>query len=307
MTETTPTVQAFDATVVSTSQVTPSFVRITLRTDHRPLGLAGADQRVALILPAPDGTARVAEGGDLYEAWRAMPDASRPLLRTYTVRRARPALREVDIDVVLHRDDGHAGPASGWAANVERGATVQLVGPDRDGRGRAWGVEWDPPEGADRLVLIGDETALPAIAAILEQASEEGPALLALVEVPQEGDRLELIRPGRAEVRWTVRGEAIVGEALQALVRAALPTGADSAQRPAGRANPPSDEQAGPDDDQLLWDIAEPGTDTGSTYVWLAGEAGALKPIRRYLRRDLGLPRSATSIMGYWKNGRAST
>lgn len=43
--------------------------------------------------------------------------------------------------------------------------------------------------------------------------------------------------------------------------------------------------------------------DLADLYVFAADEAGAIKPIRRYLRREVGLPKRQTHIDGYWKRG----
>lgn len=47
------------------------------------------------------------------------------------------------------------------------------------------------------------------------------------------------------------------------------------------------------------------GTIGDDTYVWAAGEANALVPVRRYLRRELGLPASQVTVDGYWRRGEA--
>lgn len=38
-------------------------------------------------------------------------------------------------------------------------------------------------------------------------------------------------------------------------------------------------------------------------YVFAAGEAGAMKGVRRYLRREVGLPKDQLAVDGYWKRG----
>jgi NADPH-dependent ferric siderophore reductase len=39
--------------------------------------------------------------------------------------------------------------------------------------------------------------------------------------------------------------------------------------------------------------------------VWVAGEAAAVQRIRRHLFDERRIPRSQTSVRGYWKHGRA--
>jgi NADPH-dependent ferric siderophore reductase len=191
-------------------------------------------------------------------------------IRTYTVRAARPDVREVDVDFVLH---GATGPASAWAERATVGAEVVLVGPDARFPGDAGGVEWHPPTDST-LVVAGDETAVPAICAIVESLPP-GRQALVLMEVPAAGDVLDLAVPEGVRVTWLPRGAAPRGgplaEALQAAVRevAAAPTSAD-------------------------------------VYAWLAGEAGVVKALRRHLVHEIGLPRTSVAFMGYWREGRSS-
>jgi NADPH-dependent ferric siderophore reductase len=236
------------------------------------------------------------DGPDWYRAYCDLPDDRRPYLRTYTVRAARPDRGELDVDVVLHGvHDGHAGPAASWAAAAAPGDPVVVLGPDRPGRGRAWGCEWAPPADGP-LLLAGDETAVPAIGAILE-ALPAGRPTVAVVEVPTAGDILQLAVAPEVQVRWLVRGSRLRGEALVPAVHTAL-CELGVAQRPA--AEDPEDVDLERD---LLWEVPE--TRAEGCYAWLAGEAGMVKVLRRRLVRDLGLPRSSVAFMGYWRLGAA--
>lgn len=114
------------------------------------------------------------------------------------------------------------------------------------------------------LWLVGDLTALPAIGRIVEQLPAGLPTRV-LVEVPCAGDRQPLVSRADLDVTWVehepVRGDVSV---LERTVRAAL------------------------------WPA-------GNGYFWMAGEAGQMRGLRRYLRHDLGLPTSAYDVMGYWR------
>jgi NADPH-dependent ferric siderophore reductase len=116
----------------------------------------------------------------------AMPDEIRPWVRNYTVRHLRPELGELDIDFVVH---GDTGPASGWAQRARSGVWVGLL--DQT-------APYDPPAGTRWQLLVGDETALPAISAIVENLPD-GTDAQAFVEVPTPADRVSLSCPRECE------------------------------------------------------------------------------------------------------------
>jgi NADPH-dependent ferric siderophore reductase len=293
----TPVYRFFSATVARAERLSPSFLRLTLAgPELRSFGVGGADQRIKLVLSRDGGPIRdlLSDGPGWYQDYCALPDDRRPHLRTYTVRAARPQLGELDVDVVLHGvDGGHPGPAAGWAAAAVAGDPIVVLGPDRAGTGRAWGVEWAPPaQGA--LVLAGDETAVPAISAIVE-ALPAGRRTVAVLEVPEAGDLLSLAVPVGVEVRWLVRGDRARGEALGPAVHTAL-CELGVAAPVAGVEPEDVDLESG-----ILWEVPETGAD--GCYAWLAGEAGMVKKLRRRLVRDLGVPRTSVAFMGYWRMG----
>ncbi|QNG35486.1 siderophore-interacting protein [Geodermatophilaceae bacterium NBWT11] len=300
-----PVYRFFTASVARTERLSPSFLRVTLTgPEMADFGFAGDDQRFKLILPNGGesvGDLLAAAGPDWYVRYCAMPEETRPHLRTYTARAFRPEVAELDVDVVLHgiaedgTPDAHAGPAATWAASAIPGSEIVLLGPDRPGTGRGWGVEWTPPIEADTLFLAGDETAVPAIAGILESL-EPGPRVVAVLEVPEAGDFLPLHLPAGADVRWLARGSRPRGEQLGIAVHTAL------CELGIARSTPGVD----PDDvdltDGILWEVPEAGAHT-RCYAWLAGEAGVVKKLRRHLVRDLNVPREAVAFMGYWREG----
>jgi NADPH-dependent ferric siderophore reductase len=294
-----PEYRFFSATVAGVQRLSPSFLRLTLAgPELTGFGAGGADQRIKLVLPRDGGPVRdlLTDGPDWYQEYCRLPEDRRPHLRTYTVRAARPLLGELDVDVVLHGvDDGHPAPAAGWAAAAAPGNPVTVLGPDRPGSGRAWGVEWAPPaRGA--LVLVGDETAVPAISAIVE-ALPAGRRAVAVLEVPVAGDVLSLDLPPGVEVHWLIRGSRGRGEALGPAVHAALCELGIAA--PAAGADPGDFDLDG----GMLWEVPEAGAE--GCYAWLAGEAGMVKALRRRLVRDLGVPRTSVAFMGYWRKGAA--
>src|SRR4051812_47782540 len=114
--------------------------------------------------------------------------SGRRVKRRYTIRHARPGTGELDLDVLLHGD----GPGSRWGQSAQPGDSVAFQGP----RGK---LELRP---APWHLLIGDESALPAIAAIAE-ALPAGEEAVGYVEVQDIADELPV---DGADVHWTHRG-----------------------------------------------------------------------------------------------------
>ncbi|MGP7961447.1 siderophore-interacting protein [Sanguibacter sp. A247] len=215
--------RAFDVAVARVVRLSPSFVRVTfVGDDLADLGRAGLDQRLKLALPAPDGTPARREdfdGDDWFARWREAPASERSPMRTYTVRAIRGAgtATELDIDMVLHGTGPAAGPASRWAAALSPGATAVISGPNARWQGDAVGLEWAPPIGARRVVLAGDETAAPAIAAICESLAP-GTDAEAYIEIPVPQDALDLTLPAGVRLTWLPRvpglpADVVVGPA----------------------------------------------------------------------------------------------
>ncbi|MBO0983690.1 siderophore-interacting protein [Rathayibacter sp. SD072] len=301
-----PAYRPYLATVARATRIAPHFIRVTLTGDDLDsVGCTGPDQRIKLVVPTPTSDARaflssVADldapdgvAADWYGRWRTLPDEQRNPLRTYTIRAVRPELSEVDIDFVAH---GDSGPASAWVGTAAPGAEVVIIAPDSRSELPGGGVEWHPGA-ATSLLLAGDETAVPAIGAILESlpADASGAAFL---EVPTAEDRLELRHPAGVHVTWIVRESgADCGAALDASVR----TWATRFLTAHHRGVEVSDVDV---DSEILWEVPEETKDPG-LYAWIAGEAGAVKRIRRCLVTELGVDRKRVAFMGYWRLGRS--
>ncbi|MEY4762836.1 MAG: hypothetical protein RLZZ200_2692 [Pseudomonadota bacterium] len=183
----------------------------------------------------------------------AAPD-TRPLMRTYTPRRFDAAAGELTVDIVLHGE----GPAATWAAQAAPGQTLNIGGP-----GRAYSVDGN----ATHWVLAGDDTAIPALATILENLPATATADVYL-ELPalEEAAALNVTHPG-ARLHRLLRadGGAEPGSLLEAAIRGAtLPDGAR---------------------------------------LYVACEAGAIRRIRRHLLQERGLPPTQIVTRGYWKLG----
>ncbi|WP_432572443.1 siderophore-interacting protein [Kineococcus sp. SYSU DK005] len=303
-----PEYRLFEVAVVRREQLGPSFARLTFSSPELDsFEPGGFDQRLKVLLPQVPFEALGAPRGDWYAWWRALPEQVRPVMRTYTVRAARPATAtshaEVDVDFVLHGvHGGAAGPAASWAASARPGDRVALVGSCTPGTGRMWGVEWAPPAEARTLLLAGDETAVPAVCAVLEQLPA-GARAVAVLEVPDIADAVDVSSDADVTVEWLPRGgRRAHGELLCPRVEEIAGPLVDEASRTIALDFEDVDLDAG-----ILWDVPERAVATGPEclYAWLAGEAGLVKRMRRHLVRDVGLPRASVAFMGYWREGRA--
>lgn len=182
-----------------------------------------------------------------------LPGDRRPLIRTLTPRYLRSNPVELDVDVVVHGDTG----LSGWAKRVQPGDAAAISGPGR-------GYEIDPA--ADPLLLLGDESAIPAIAQLLEATPPTTPVVVH-IEVAHADARLDLPDHPNASIDWHD-----------------LPPD-----------KPPWATLA-------VGSLVEGLSETAR--VWAAGEAAGVQRVRKLLT-DLGVDRSQTTVRGYWKIGRA--
>ncbi|WP_406459605.1 siderophore-interacting protein [Streptomyces sp. NBC_01622] len=256
----------FSLQVVRTERLGPSLVRVTFGGGDLAYFFSdGCDQSLSLFLPHPGQSEPAVPyelGDGWWQAWRELPDDVRAVMRSYTLRALRRDPDEIDIDFVLHEP---AGPASRWASRASAGDRVVLLGPAvADNRA----IRFRPPEDADLVVLWGDETAVPAVSAILEALPAGMPARVWL-EVQHAGDVQDLVTAADAEVTWLVReNQGAEGSpmALGALRAAQLP----SAERP---------------------------------YVWIAGESGQVKALRRHFVSEREFDRRRVTFVGYWRQG----
>lgn len=174
--------------VVRVVRLTPRMTRVTVGgADLADFAAAGTDQNVMLYFYPDD--VELPEPLTL-EAARGMWSQVRPLTRTYTVRRYDPDACEIDFDFVLHED---AGPASDWAKRARPGDPLIFVGPS---------PAYQPDPTADWHLLAGDETALPAISAILREL-RPGVPVRVFVEIEDAAEEQPL--PGDAQVTWLHR------------------------------------------------------------------------------------------------------
>jgi NADPH-dependent ferric siderophore reductase len=242
------------AEVARVEDLTPRLRRLTLTgPELDDLPDRGPAASLRLLVPVADGLVVPVWDGNVW----LFADGSRAPIRTLTPRRIGGG--EVDVDVVLHGE----GPISTWASEARPGTAAAVSG---TGRGIAVDDDGAP------WVLLGDESALPAIATLLEVLPPAAPVQV-LVEVTQPDARLTLPAHPRAEVGWC---DLPVGGVPGSALAAAAAEGPLAVGRLAGDAR-----------------------------VFAAGEAAAIQRIRRHVLDQVGHPRPRTVIRGYWKHGRA--
>ncbi|NVZ60990.1 siderophore-interacting protein [Pseudomonas gingeri] len=231
--------------VLRVVDLTPRMRRITLGGPELAGFVSlGTDDHVKLMFPQ-----NAAEQAAL-DAWvpGAKDNGSLPAMRDYTPRRFDLAIGELDIDFVLHGD----GPASTWAAQAAPGQFLDMGGP----RG-----SMVVPDIFDSYLLIGDETALPAIARRLEGLAANRRALV-VIEVENAAEQQPLHSPAQVEVIW-VRRDAPEQDLLQTVEHLSIPS--------------------------------------GSLYAWVATEAALSRKVRKVLLGTHGLSEEFLKAVGYWK------
>lgn len=259
----------FSLHVVRTRRLGPSLVRVTFGgADLHAFHSLGRDQSLSLFLPHPDQSEPVVPldlGDGWWQAWRELPDDVRAVMRSYTLRALRRSPDEIDIDFALHGiEPGAPTPAGPASRWASRATAGERVLLLGPAVADNRAVRFRPPGDTDLVVLWGDETAVPAATAILESLPA-GTRARAWLEVPHAGDIQDVRTEADAEITWLVRhdGSPMAVDALRA---AQLPR----AERP---------------------------------YVWIAGESGQVKALRRHFVGERGVDRRRVTFVGYWRQG----
>jgi len=238
--------------VLRTQLVAPHLLSVTFTGDDlHDFVSASFDDHVKLFFPAP-GESQPIFPTFSPEGVRITDSGPRPIARDYTPRRYDPVARELEIQFVLHGDEG---PASSWAAQAKPGDLLGIGGP----RG-----SFVIPTGFDWFLMVGDETALPAIARRLEE-SPAGARVIAVLEVDDdEHSKIAFETKADTEIIWVRRNGK--PDPLETAVR--------KLQLPAGEG-----------------------------YVWAAGEGSAMRSIHAHLVGERGLHKSRIRAATYWKRG----
>lgn len=184
-----------------------------------------------------------------------LPDGERAPIRTFTPRHFDTERLELSLDIVIHE----GGAASDWARAVGVGDETAVSGP-----GRGYDIDTE----TSSYLLVGDESAIPAISQLLECMPADMP-IQVHIEISEPSARLDRLSHPGGDVAWHQ-----------------LKDGAD-----------PGD---------ALVDAVEALDEVPET-VWAAGEAAAVQRLRKHLFDVRGMTRSEVTARGYWKRGRAAT
>ena len=239
------------ARVRSTSRITPSMVRVVLGGGDLDRFEMPADTDTYVNVAIPPADAPYDGAFDPKQVREEHPELP-PVRRRYTVRAWDDTTKELTLDFVVHGDDGVAGP---WAANVGEGDVLVFEGP---------GSGYRPDPDADWHLMVGDESALPAIAASLEAVPD---GVLVFVRLLCDGPEheLDLPTPGQLDLQW--------------LHRAGEPE----------------------DVDLLVESVRSLAFPRGRMHAFVHGEADEIRAIRRHLLSERGLSRSDMSCSPYWR------
>ena len=183
--------------VESIEWLTPSYVRVVLNGDglaeYAPVPYADSYVNVA-IPPAESSYEAPFALDDLKE----LPREQRPFRRRITVRRWNQDTRRLTLEFVTHGDEGAAGP---WAARAQAGDALVFTGP---------AGAYNPDPAADWHLMVGDESALPAIAASVEAVPPGVPVVVRLICDGPEYE-IALTSPGDLDLAWVHRPDPLAG------------------------------------------------------------------------------------------------
>lgn len=224
--------------VRSSTRLTPQMIRLVLEgEDLADFVSLGPDDHVKLFLDSP---------------------GQAPVMRDYTPRAYDTADRSLTLDFAVHE----AGPATRWALEAGPGTQVQIGGP-RGSAVVAPVFDW--------YLLVGDETALPAMGRWVESLGK-GNHVITLAAVQSASEEQDWRSAARHEAHWRHRP---------------LTAAADPAP--------------------LLTALGALDLPPGPGFVWIAAEAGVARTLRTHVLQDRGHPKEWLKASGYWRQGQADT
>ena len=239
--------------VRSIDSLSEHMVRIVFGGDELDgFAIEGPASSVRLLFPSPgqDEIEMPTWTGNQWET----ADGDRAPIRTFTPRYVIDDPPHLTVDFVVHEQ----GLATDWARSAEVGDEIAVSGP-----GRVDGV----PNGARSMLLVGDESALPAIGQLLESIPSDR-TVTVHAEVRSSDARIDLPEHPGVEVTWhETAADAAPGDALVAAVTAIAPA-----------------------------DLPD--------HIWIAGEAAAVQRLRTHLFDECDRTRKSVTARGYWKHDR---
>jgi NADPH-dependent ferric siderophore reductase len=243
------------AEVVTTRPLTPRMQRIVFHSDDfADFRSAAYDDHIRLFLPQPGSDAPRPlrrENGLVFPPGVARPDA-----RDYTPRAFDSAQNLLTVDFVLH---GH-GPGSSFATRAQPGDRIGVSGP-----GSSMVVRGD----FDWYLLIGDETALPAIGRRIEELPR-GARVLAFIEIADQRERQSFASAADVVLNWIER------------------------------------DRAGSDRSTLLLDaVRAAAIPAGTGFAFVAAENAAARALRRHLVEERGVDPDFIKAYRFWQRGEA--
>ena len=238
-------------------------VRVERLTPHMQRIVLGGPELAGFISAAPDDHVKLFFPNGQGEIVRPTPgphgleypaDKEPSPMRDYTPRGYDEVRGELTVDFVLHGD----GPAATWAAQAAIGQHLGAGGP----RG-----SFIVADDFDHYVMVGDETALPAIGRWLEELPSHAKATV-LIEIPESADRQSLSSNAHFDVQWLDRkgDDAATSSLLE----------------------------------QALQQLTPPN---GDTFYWIATESRRARNMRQWLSEHRDLPKEHVKATGYWKFG----
>lgn len=230
--------------------ISANMVRITLTGNLTDFTSASFDDHVKVFFPEGDALPVIPTIGPNGPSYPE--NIQRPTMRDYTPRRYRAEANELDIDFVLHNH----GPAGEWASQAQPGQHLGIAGP----RG-----SFIIPDAFDWHLLIGDETALPAIARRLEELPSDK-RVIALIETASQENRIALTTNTNTTVQWVhASTEASTLPLVEAVREMSLPE--------------------------------------GEGFIWAAGESATIKAVRQLLIEERGIDKARIRAASYWRRG----
>lgn len=244
-----------EAVVISTSEVTPRMVRVTLAPEDMTPFMSG-DIHVRLLVPQtkrPPVWPKLRADGRI--DWPKGED--KLLVRVYTIRSVDAGKGQITLDIFQHPAEGISTPGADFARDALQGTRIGIMGPGGGGLPQT-----------DQILFAGDESALPAIARMIEEASPET-EIKAIIEVEDKAEEQPISSKARISIEWLHRASCSEGTTnlLAERTKAAI-------------------------------DSMEAGT-----FVWFAAERSAMRNVKAYLAAR-GHDRKRQYVAWYWEEGK---